>query len=53
MSIFVGRPQSLTPFLTLRKIIDSDEQFDLEDMKKKLLEDPDFLRKIADYIRAA
>jgi len=37
----------------LRKIIDSDEQFDLEDMKKKLLEDPDFLRKIADYIRAA
>ncbi|MEK6748195.1 MAG: hypothetical protein AABY83_03190 [Pseudomonadota bacterium] len=37
----------------LRKVIESDGQIDVEELKKKLLADPEFLRKLASHIRAA
>lgn len=38
---------------TLRKAIESEGLEDIEAIKAKLLEDPEFLRKLAKYIKAA
>ena len=38
---------------TLRKAIETEGFEDIEALKKKLLDDPEFIRKLAKYIKAA
>jgi uncharacterized protein (DUF4415 family) len=37
----------------LRAIIETEGKIDIEELKKKLLEDPEFLRKLASQLHAA